>query len=94
VLEERDQVLGRHFAGPGGARHVVVEELLLALDFLVDGADGDGARHLPGCVPAHSVRDDEERELLVDEEIVLVVIAHPADVGRRVEADRVAQSHA
>jgi hypothetical protein len=32
-------------------------------------------------VPAHAVSDDEQVELRVDEVVVLVVIALPADIG-------------
>jgi hypothetical protein len=53
----------------------------------VHGAHGDGARDLARRVAAHAVGDDEERELLVDEEVVLVVVADLADVGRSEEAD-------
>jgi len=56
----------------GAALLVVVEQLLLALDLLVDRPHRDGAGHLTRRVSAHSVRDDEESELLVDEEVVLV----------------------
>ncbi len=42
---------------------------------------------------AHAVGDDEERELLVDEEIVLVVVANLADVGRGVETNGFAEIH-
>ncbi len=74
-------------------RAVAGEQLALLLDLLVNGAHGDGARDLARGVPAHAVGDDEERELLVDEEVVLVVIADLPDVGRRVEADGFAEIH-
>ena len=45
------------------------------------------ARDLAGGVAAHAVGDDEERELLVDEVVVLVVLADAAHVGRGEEAD-------
>ena len=93
VLEQGDDVLRRDLARAGRRRRVVVEQLLLALDLFVDGADGDRARDLARRVAAHPVGDDEERELLVDEEVVLVVVADLADVGRRVETDGVAQPH-
>jgi hypothetical protein len=53
----------------------------------VDDAHREGARHLAGGVPTHAIGHDEERELLVDEVVVLVVLAHAPDVGRREEAD-------
>ena len=87
VLEQGDDVLRRDLARAGGAGGVVVEQLLLALDLLVHRADGDGARDLARGVAAHAVGDDEERELLVDEEVVLVVVADLADIGGGVEAD-------
>jgi len=34
----------------------------------------------------HPVRDDEEPEFLVYEEVVLVVVAHLADIGGGIEA--------
>ena len=93
VLEEGDDVLRRDLARAGGARLVVVEQLLLALDLLVHGAHGDRAGDLARGVAAHAVGDDEEAELLVDEEVVLVVVADLADVGGGVETDGVAQPH-
>ena len=49
----------------------------------------DRARDLAGGVAAHAVGDHEEGELLVDEEVVLVVVADVADVGRGEEANGV-----
>ena len=75
-------------------RDVVVDEL--AFSFLISSwtrAHGDRARDLARGVPAHAVGDDEERELLVDEEVVLVVVAHLAHVGRGVETDGFAEIH-
>ena len=73
---------------------VVVDELALLLDLFVDGADGERARDLAGGVAAHAVGDDEERELLVDEEVVLVVVAHAAHVGCGEKANFSSQAHA
>src|SRR5450432_1060780 len=94
VLDEGDDVFRRDLAGAGGARLVVVEQLLLALDLVVHGAHGDRAGDLARGVTAHPVGDDEETELLVDEEVVLVVISHLADVCCGVEPYGVAQPHA
>ena len=93
VLDQGDDVLRGDLARAGGARLVVVEQLLLALDLLVHGAHGDRARDLAGGVAAHAVGDDEETELLVDEEVVLVVVAHLADIGGGVKPNGVAQPH-
>ena len=57
------------------------------------GPHGDRARDLARGVAAHAVGDDEERELLVDEEVVLVVVADAADVGRGEEADALVLVH-
>ena len=76
-----------------GSGDVIGEEIRLPLDLFVHGAHGDRAGHLSRRVAAHAVGDDEESELLVDEEVVLVVVAHLAHVRRGVEADRFAQLH-
>ena len=93
VLAQGDDVLGRDLVRARCAVDVVVEELFLALDLVVHGAHGDRARDLARGVPAHAVGDDEERELLVDEKVVLVVLAHLPDVGRRIEAHSFAELH-
>ena len=59
---------------------------LLGLDRVAKLVDGDVRGDLARGVPAHAVGDDEERELLVDEEVVLVVLALSPDVGRGPEA--------
>src|SRR5260370_36720295 len=66
----------------------------MAPQLLVHGWHGDGARDLACRVSTHSVGHDEEGELLVDEEIILVVIAHFAHVRCCIEADGVAERHA
>ena len=78
---------------PVRSRDVVVDELALLFDLLVDRADGEGAGDLAGGVAAHPVGDDEKRELLVDEEVVLVVVADAADVGRGEKADALFLTH-
>jgi hypothetical protein len=93
VLAEGDDVFHRDLVRAGRARDVVFDERLLAPHLLVDGAHGDGAGDLARGVPAHAVGDDEERELLVDEEVVLVVVANLAHVRRGVEADGVGELH-
>jgi hypothetical protein len=60
----------------------------------VHRSDRNGACDLACGVSAHSIGDDKEGEFLVDEEVVLVVIAHLAHVGCGVEADGVAECHA
>jgi hypothetical protein len=89
VLEERDDVFGRDLRRAARAPEVILEQLLLALELLVHGAHRHRAGDLAGGVAPHAVGHDEERELLVDEEVVLVVVAHFADVRRGEEADRV-----
>jgi hypothetical protein len=42
---------------------------------------GELRRDLARRMSAHAVGDDEQREFLVDEEIVLVDLAFPTDVG-------------
>jgi hypothetical protein len=53
----------------------------------VDGADRDGARDLAGGMTAHPVCHHEERQFLVDEEVVLVVLADVPNVGRGEKAN-------
>jgi hypothetical protein len=45
-------------------------------------------------VAAHAVGDDEERELLVDEVVVFVVVTDPSDIGGGEEPDIFGQAHA
>ena len=87
VLHQREHVLVRDARGAARAGHEVVQEVALALDLLVDRTDGDGARDLACGVAAHAVGDHEERELLVDEEVVLIVLANAPHVGRGEKAD-------
>jgi hypothetical protein len=88
-LEEGHDVLRSDLVRARRLGDVVVEHLLLALHLFVNGAHRHRARDLAGRVPAHTVGHDEEPELLVDEEVVLVVIANLADVGGCVETDGV-----
>jgi hypothetical protein len=71
----------------------IVEQIALTLQLVVDGADRDRAGDLAGGVSPHSVTDDEEGELLVDEEVVLVVVTDLSYVGGGVETNRVRLGH-
>jgi hypothetical protein len=93
MLDESHNVFRRDLVPTSRSRHVVVEQFRFALELLMDGAHGDRARDFTRRMAPHAVSHHEERKLLVDEEVVLVVVAHLADVRSGVKADRVAQPH-
>ena len=89
VLEERDDLARRHLRGAGRAGHEVRQEL--ASRFLSSSCIVRTAIALatsPAAWPPMPSADDEEPELLVDEEVVLVVVADQANVGRGKKAER------
>src|SRR5262249_8142873 len=63
-------------------RNEVRQQIAFAFDLLVNRANGNRACDLARSVAAHSIRHHEERELLVDEEVVLVVLTNAPNVGR------------
>jgi hypothetical protein len=93
-LEQVQDVAIGDLGGALCAGLVVVDELLLLLHLFVDRAYGEGARHFTGGVPSHSVGDDEEGELLVDEVIVLVVVAYASHVSGGEKVNVLLQAHA
>src|SRR5690606_30089569 len=72
---------------------LLLDEVLSLAQLLVQRANGERARHLPGRVPSHSVRDHEKRELLVHEEVVFVVVARAVDVRLREKAEVLLGTH-
>ena len=61
---------------------VAIDQLAVVVHRVADLVDRDRRSDFAGGVTAHAVRDQEQPELLVDEEVILVVIPLPADVGR------------
>src|SRR5262249_30242520 len=59
-----------------------VDYLAMFVNCITDFVDGDRGGDFAGVVPAHAVGDDEQAELLVDEVVVLIVIALPTYVSR------------
>jgi hypothetical protein len=88
VLEEHEDLLR-----PPGLRGGVLDRGGVLLQLFVDDPHRERAGDLARGVASHPVGHDEERELLVDEVVVLVVVAEAADVGRCVKADVVGQAH-
>ena len=64
---------------------IAIDQVAVVVHRVADLVDRDRRRDLAGRVAAHAVGDHEQPELLVDEEVVLVVVALPTDVGRRGE---------
>ena len=78
---------------PAFTGKVVLHHVPFALHLVVHRAHGDRARDLAGRVPPHAVANDEQRELFVDQVVVLVVVALPADVGAGGDLDALDAAH-
>ena len=61
---------------------IAIDQLSVVVHRVADLVDRDRRGDLAGGVTAHAIGDQEQPELLVDEEVILVVIPLPADVGR------------
>jgi hypothetical protein len=72
---------------------VILDELLFLFDLVVHRAHGERAGDFAGGVASHTVGNDEERELLVNEVIVLVVVSYFAYVGRGEKTDVLFEAH-
>ncbi len=92
-FEQVQDVAVGDLRGAGRTGLVVLDELALLFDFFVHRADGERARHFAGRMAAHSVGHDEKGELLVDEVVVLVVVADATDVGRGKKVNVLLQAH-
>src|SRR5260370_155496 len=64
-----------------------IDQVAVIVDRIADLVDRDRRRDLAGRVAAHAVRDHEQTELLVDEEVVLVVVALATDIRGRGERE-------
>ncbi len=61
---------------------VAVEQIAVRVDRIADLVHRDRRGDFARRVATHTVGDHEQAELLIDEEVILVVVPLPSDVGR------------
>ena len=94
VLEQRENMLNATLVVRGAREGAFEEHGAVPREDFVDGAHRDCARDFSSGVATHAVGHDEQPKRVVDEKIVFVVFAFPADIGGRREHEIVRRWHA
>ena len=83
LLQDGEDLLWPH---GGVALGEALDDVAIRVHRFAKFVDGDVGRHLTTGVPAHAISDDEQRQLLIDQEVVFVGLALSSDVGGGPEA--------